>query len=169
MPLHCPCIALAPPGSRPWAQIDEQVTGLSSEVVGACHPCEVAVMNSLSVNLHLLLTAFYRPSARRHKIIIEDNAFCSDNHIFASQIRLHGFDPAVSLVRVAPRDGCDTIAHEDILAAIDLHGDETAVVCFAGVQFYSGQVLYSGWPKRQLVHLPFPLWSLCFCSHHPVI
>lgn len=127
-------------GSRPWARIDEQVTGLSAEVVGAAAPCEVAVMNSLSVNLHLLLTAFYRPNAQRHKIIIEDNAFCSDNHIFASQIRLHGRDPAESLIRVAPRAGCDTIEHADILAAIEQHGDETAVICFAGVQFYSGQV-----------------------------
>jgi kynureninase len=173
-------------GARPWAHIDETVTGLTATLVGAESADEVAVMNSLSVNMHLLLCTFYRPTDQRHKIIIEDNAFCSDNvrcrrnhsfamlisvrtlpctialahpraspltltkcrftpsaaaaqHIFDSQIRLHGRDPAASLVRVAPRAGESALRTEDILAAIATHGAECALVCFSGVQFYSGQ------------------------------
>ena len=73
-------------GKRPWATIDETVTGLNAQLVGAESPNEVVVMNSLSVNLHLLLTAFYRPTPTRHKIFIEDGAFCSDYHVVKSQV-----------------------------------------------------------------------------------
>ncbi len=98
-------------------------------------------MNGLTVNLHLLMISFYRPTAARHKILIEDHAFPSDHFAVESQIRQRGHDPARSLVTVAPRPGSETIDEGDLLAAIEEHGDELALVLLPGVQYYTGQVL----------------------------
>eukprot|EP00051_Salpingoeca_urceolata_P027694 m.482812 g.482812 ORF g.482812 m.482812 type:complete len:521 (+) comp22671_c0_seq1:159-1721(+) len=123
---------------RPWVSIDETVVAKSAKIVGAL-PHEVAIMNTLTVNLHLLMIAFYRPTFKRHKIIMEAKAFPSDFYAVTSQIKQRGFNPDESLVEVGPREGEETIREEDILAAIEEHGDTTALVMFSGVQFYNGQ------------------------------
>ena len=126
-------------GLRPWAKIDERVVELSAELVGAKYE-EVVVMNSLSVNLHLMMVAFYRPDAKRFKIVMEDFAFCSDSHVVASQIKLHNRTVDECLICVKPRAGEDCIRHEDIVKTLQEHGESISLVLFAGVQFYTGQV-----------------------------
>lgn len=123
---------------RPWVSIDQTVVGKSADVVGAL-PAEVAIMNSLTVNLHLLMVPFYRPTAERHKIVIESRAFPSDHYAVCSQISFHGFDPKTSLIEVHPREGEHTLRTEDILALIAREGSSIALVMLSGVQFYSGQ------------------------------
>lgn len=91
-------------GERPWAKIDEGVTQLSTHIVGAKHS-EVAILNSLSVNLHLLMLSFYTPTTQRYKILIEEAAFCSDHHIVRSQINLHGLNVDDALIQVKGHDG----------------------------------------------------------------
>ncbi|MEZ5230614.1 MAG: kynureninase [Acidimicrobiales bacterium] len=108
-------------------------------IVGAS-AAEVTTMNSLTTNLHLLMVSFYEPTPERHKILIDDHAFPSDHFAVESQIRQRGFDPSTSLVTVAPRPGAHLIEHDDILAAIEEHGDELALVMWPGVQYYTGQV-----------------------------
>jgi kynureninase len=127
-------------GELAWAPYHELATDPMAAIVGGL-PDEVVMMNSLTVNLHLLMISFYRPTARRHKILIEDHAFPSDHFAVESQIRQRGFDPATSLVTVAPRPGSETLDDGDILAAIAEHGDELALILLPGVQYYTGQVL----------------------------
>ncbi|MCL4131794.1 UNVERIFIED_CONTAM: hypothetical protein GTU68_064484 [Idotea baltica] len=98
-------------------------------------------MNALTVNLHLLMVSFYRPTQQRHKILIESHAFPSDHFAAESQIRQRGFDPAESLVLLTPREGEETLRSEDILTTIADLGDELALVLLPGVQYYTGQVL----------------------------
>lgn len=134
-------------GERPWAQIDEKVTSRMAEVVGARQD-EVVCMNTLTVNLHLLMLAFYQPTKTRYKILMEDNAFCSDFHALASQLRFHGFDPEDGLIRVrAPEHLPASEQHyrgglpmSSIEEALLKHKDSIALVLFSGVQFYSGQL-----------------------------
>jgi len=111
--------------------------------VGAL-PSEVVVMNSLTVNLHLMMASFYRPTPGRHKIVIEKKAFPSDIHAVTSQIIHHNFDPATSLVEVAPRDGEALLRVEDIEAVLAAEGDATALVLFSGIQYYTGQLFPMG-------------------------
>jgi kynureninase len=92
-------------GERPWVKIDEFVTPMMMEVVGAANEEEVACMNTLTVNLHLMMTSFYRPTEARHKILIEADAFCSDHHVVRSQIELHGRDNKDSLIELEARAG----------------------------------------------------------------
>ena len=127
-------------GDLAWAPYHELVTDQLASVVGA-GPDEVVAMNGLTVNLHLLMVSFYRPTATRHKILIEQHAFPSDHFAVESQIRQRGHDPADSLVTVGPRPGTDLIDDDDLLAAIEAHGDELALVLLPGVQYYTGQVL----------------------------
>ncbi|KAL8585702.1 hypothetical protein ACOMHN_022348 [Nucella lapillus] len=96
-------------------------------------------MNGLTVNLHFQLISFYRPTPQRHKILCESKAFPSDHYAFESQIRLHGYEPATSLVCMEPREGECTLRTKDILQKIEEEGESIAVVCFAGVQYYTGQ------------------------------
>ncbi|XP_021364292.1 kynureninase-like isoform X1 [Mizuhopecten yessoensis] len=124
----------------PWAKCDECLDADMAKLVGG-RPGEVAIMNGLTVNLHLLLISFYRPTAKRHKIMCESKAFPSDHYTFQSQIKLHGFDPETSLLCVEPRKGEMTLRSEDILAKIEEEGESIAVICFSGVQYYTGQVM----------------------------
>ncbi|XP_059906750.1 kynureninase [Gadus macrocephalus] len=126
-------------GSRPWAWAEETIEQLMGKVVGA-KPEEVALMNGLTVNLHLLLLSFYQPTASRHKILMEDKAFPSDHYAVESQIRLKGHDPKESMLCLSPRPGEDTLRTEDILEVIEEQGDSIAVVMFSGVQYYTGQL-----------------------------
>ncbi len=125
---------------RPWVDYHARPGGSMAKLVGA-QPSEVVVMNTLTVNLHLLMISFYQPTADRHKVLIEDGAFPSDHFAVESQIVQRGFDPATSLATVSPRRGEDTLRTEDIIAAISEHGPELAVVLLPGIQYYTGQVL----------------------------
>jgi kynureninase len=124
---------------NPWLSYHELFPGLLVDIVGA-KPEEVVAMNQLTVNLHLLLTTFYRPDKKRFKIICEAKAFPSDQYALASQVLLHGLKPEDAIVEIGPREGEHNIRHEDILQAIKDNADELAVVMFGGVNYYSGQV-----------------------------
>lgn len=127
-------------GHLAWKDYHHLVTEQLGALTGS-QPGEVVAMNALTVNLHLLMVSFYRPSLQRHKILIESHAFPSDHFAAESQIRQRGFDPSKSLVLVEPRDGEEILRPDDILAAIAEHGDELALVMLPGVQYYTGQVL----------------------------
>ncbi len=127
-------------GELAWEPYHELLTDLLARLVGG-HPSEVVAMNSLTVNLHLLMVSFYEPTPVRHKVLIEDHAFPSDHFAVESQIRQRGCDPAESLVLARPRAGEETLRREDLLALIATHGSELALVLLPGVQYYTGQVL----------------------------
>jgi kynureninase len=125
---------------NPWMPYHELLTASTSRLIGARSE-EVVVMNSLTVNLHLLMVTFYRPTADRHKIMIEANAFPSDRYAVVSQIRFHGYEPVDSLIEMSPRPGETTIRTEDIEAQIHAEGDRIALVLFGGVNYHNGQAL----------------------------
>jgi len=122
----------------PWVTVDETVVEGSARLVGAL-PIEIAIMNSLTANLHFMMVSFYRPTQARFKIVMEGKAFPSDKFAIASQIKFHGFDPAIAIVEVFPREGEHFISTSDIEAKIREHGDSVALVLFSGVQYYTGQ------------------------------
>ncbi len=126
-------------GNLSWKDYHHLVSEQLARLVGA-KPAEVAAMNALTVNLHLLMVSFYRPTATRHKILIEEHAFPSDHFAAESQIRQRGFDPASSLVVLAPRPGEYNLRPKDVLDTINQLGDELAMVLLPGVQYYTGQV-----------------------------
>lgn len=126
-------------GDRPWQLCDEVLIDQMAPLVGA-QSNEVALMNGLTVNEHLLLISFYQPTKERHKILIEDHAFPSDHYCAESQIRLRGFDPATSLLLVTPRQGEENIRTEDILQIIEEEGHHIAVILLPGVHYFTGQV-----------------------------
>ncbi|GMU00413.1 kynureninase [Corallococcus caeni] len=125
-------------GRHPWLPYHELLTEQVARVVGA-QPVEVVVMNTLSVNLHLMMVSFYRPTRERFKILIEGGAFPSDQYAVASQARFHGYDPKEAIVRLTPREGEDTLRPEDILEAIERHGKEVALVMLGSVNYLTGQ------------------------------
>ena len=124
---------------HPWVEYHEMFAQPLAKIVG-CSPGEVVAMNQLTLNLHLLMVSFYRPTSKRYKIICEAKAFPSDQYALQSQVAFHGFDYREAIVEVAPREGEFTIRQEDILAAIDQHKDHLALVLFGGVNYYTGQV-----------------------------
>jgi len=126
-------------GALPWTQYHKSLTEPSAHIVGA-RPDEVIVMNTLTVNLHLMMVSFYRPTSNRFKIIMEAGAFPSDQYAVQSQVKFHGYDPKEAIVEVMPRPGRMTLELEDILATIETHGAETALVLFGGVNYYTGQL-----------------------------
>lgn len=121
-----------------WMPYHEFLTEPMANVVGA-KPSEVVVMNSLTVNLHLLMVSFYRPSGKRNKIVIEKNAFPSDQYAVQSQIKFHGFAPENSLIELTPHEGKVCLRTEDIESTIEEHGDEIALILLGGVNYYTGQ------------------------------
>jgi len=122
----------------PWLPYHRLLTDHTAELVGA-KPLEVVVMNSLTVNLHLMMVSFYRPTGRRHKILIESGAFPSDQYAVKSQIYFRGFDPAASLLEMAPRAGESCIREEDIQCLIDAEGDSVALILLGAVNYATGQ------------------------------
>ncbi len=125
-------------GEMPWMHYHKFLLGQTAHVVGAKEE-EVVVMNTLSVNLHLLMVSFYRPTRHRYKIIMEAGAFPSDQYAVETQVRFHGFHLADAVVELSPRKGEHTLRTEDIVAAIEEHGHQAALVLFGGVQYYTGQ------------------------------
>lgn len=126
-------------GTHPWLDYHEYLAGPEARVVGAL-PEEVVVMNSLTTNLHLMLVSFYRPTARRFKIITEAGAFPSDQYALETQVRYHGLDPDQAIVELAPRPGEHTLRPDDVLASIRQHGPELALIMMGGINYYTGQV-----------------------------
>jgi len=124
---------------KPWWDYHERFGKPLGKVVGAL-PEEVTVMNTLTVNLHLMLVSFYRPTRTRYKIICEEKAFPSDQYMLQSQVRFHGFDPKDAIVEIRRREGEHNIRHEDILSKIEETGDALALVLIGGVNYYTGQV-----------------------------
>jgi kynureninase len=128
---------------NPWMPYHHFLTEQTAELVGA-NPAEVVVMNSLTVNLHLMMVSFYRPIRTRHKILVEAGAFPSDQYAVKSQIRFHGFDPATSLIEFGPRHGESCLREDDIEAFIDRKGDEIALIMLGGVNYATGQAFDIG-------------------------
>ncbi len=123
---------------NPWLSYHEIFTRQLSAIIGS-RETEVVVMNHLTVNLHLLMVSFYRPTEQRYKIICEARAFPSDQYAFESQARFHGLDPEEAVIELFPREGEHTLRTEDILQAISRHGDSLALVLLGGVNYYTGQ------------------------------
>ena len=125
--------------NKPWWDYHERFAHPLGKLVGA-KPSEITVMNTLTVNLHLLMVSFYRPTKTRYKIICEEKAFPSDQYMFQSQVHFHGFKSEDAIVEVKRREGEHTIRLEDILDKIAEVGDALALVLFGGVNYYTGQV-----------------------------
>ncbi|KQN38851.1 kynureninase [Pedobacter sp. Leaf41] len=125
-------------GEEPWMFYHKELKRLMAPIVGAS-PAEVCPMNTLTVNLHLLMVSFYQPKGKRFKIIMEGGAFPSDQYAIESQVKFHGFDPNDAIIEVFPREGEDTLRTEDILAKITENGEEIALVLFGGINYYTGQ------------------------------
>ena len=126
-------------GDMPWMYYHKFLTGQSARLVGTL-PHEVVVMNTLTVNLHLMMVSFYRPVPERFKIIMEAGAFPSDQYAVESQVRWHGYDLATAIVELAPRPGEDTLRTDDILQTIEKEGNNAALVMLGGVNYYTGQL-----------------------------
>ncbi|MEP2279273.1 kynureninase [Maribacter sp.] len=125
---------------KPWWDYHERLAAPLAKVVGAL-PEEVSVMNTLTVNLHLLMVSFYNPTKKRFKILCEEKAFPSDQYMFQSQVRFHGLDPEETIVELKKREGEHHWRTEDILEKIEELGDELALVLIGGVNYYNGQVM----------------------------
>jgi kynureninase len=125
-------------GEDQWLTYHKELSNLSAPVVGA-KPSEVIIMNTLTINLHLMMVSFYRPTKRRFKIIMEAGAFPSDQYAIESQIRFHGLDPSVCIVEIAPREGEHLLRTEDIVQTIKNQGNTVALVLFGGINYYTGQ------------------------------
>ena len=125
---------------RPWLPYHELLREPAARLVGA-QPREVVVMNSLTVNLHLMMVSFYRPTPQRHRIVIEDGAFPSDSYAVRSQASFHGYDPDEAVVRVRPREGEAALRTEDVADLLAREGESVALVLLGAVNFYSGEFL----------------------------
>lgn len=125
-------------GDSPWMFYHKELKKLMAPIVGA-KPTEVCPMNTLTVNLHLLMVSFYQPKGKKFKIIIEAGAFPSDQYAIESQVRFHGFDPAEAIIEVKPGEGEYILHTEDIVKAINENGEEIALVLFGGINYFTGQ------------------------------
>ncbi|XP_074598104.1 kynureninase-like [Brevipalpus obovatus] len=127
-------------GALPAALCDLPAKAPMAKLVGAL-PGEVTIMNGLTVNLHLMLATFYRPTSRRFKIMMEGHAFSSDIYAVKSHLNFHGYSPETSLVLIEPREGEQTLREEDVLKLIQKEGDTTALILLPGVHYYTGQLM----------------------------
>ncbi len=123
-----------------WIDVERELAGITGRLVGAL-PSEVTTANTLSIDLHLLLASFFRPSGPRRKILIDAPTFPSDRYVVDSQLRHHGLDPATEVVVVRPRPDEDTLRPDDLDEAIGRHREELAVVLLAGINYATGQAL----------------------------
>ena len=173
---------------KPWWDYHERFAAPLSGIVGA-KPSEITVMNTLTVNLHLMMVSFYRPTAKKYKIICEEKAFPSDQYMFQSQAKFHsqylGINPNDIIVEIKRRDGEHNIRLEDVLAKIEEVGEELALVLIGGVNYYTGQVFdmktitataqkkgaYVGWDLAHAagnIELQLHDWNVdfaCWCSY----
>lgn len=169
---------------NPWFSYHKIFTGRLAKIVGARNE-EVVAMNTLTVNLHLLMLSFYRPEGKRYKILMEAGAFPSDQYAVETQVRMYGYDPADAIIEMKPKEGAYLIEEEDILAAIEEAGDSLALVMMGGVNYYTGQFFdlkkitdaahrvgaYAGYDLAHAVgNIPLQLhdWNVdfaCWCSY----
>ena len=173
---------------KPWWDYHERFAAPLSGIVGA-KPSEITVMNTLTVNLHLMMVSFYRPTQKKYKILCEEKAFPSDQYMFQSQAQFHaqhlGINHKEIIVEIKRREGEHNIRLEDILAKIEEVGDELALVLIGGVNYYTGQVFdmktitaaaqktgaYVGWDLAHAagnVELQLHNWNVdfaCWCSY----
>jgi kynureninase len=169
---------------KPWWDYHERFAVPLSGIVGA-KPSEITVMNTLTVNLHLMMVSFYQPTEKKYKIICEEKAFPSDQYMFQSQVKFHGYDPKDAIVEIKRREGEHNIRHEDIIAKIEEVGEELALVLIGGVNYYTGQVFdikaiteaghktgaYVGWDLAHAagnIELELHDWNVdfaCWCSY----
>ena len=126
-------------GKRPWFHYHKFTKAMMAKIVGGL-ASEVVVMNSLTVNLHLMMVSFYQPTKERFKIITEGGAFPSDQYALETQVRFHGFNPDETIIELAAREGEDTLRTEDILSEINKHGNQLALIMMGGVQYFTGQL-----------------------------
>lgn len=137
---------------NPWMPYHEFLTNSMAKVVGA-KPAEVVVMNTLTVNLHLMMVSFYRPTPKRNKIVIEADAFPSDKYAAESQIRFHGLNPKDCLIELKARAGEVCLREEDIEEIINKQGEEIALIMLGNTNYYTGQYFdmkkISGWGHAQ--------------------
>lgn len=126
----------------PWLHVDDDVVPDMARIVGA-QDSEVAVMQTLTANLHLMLASFYRPTPTRYKILLESKAFPSDHYAIESQILHHNLLPSDAMVQITPPNPTSSplLTTSHILATIDAHASETALLLLPGIQFYTGQLL----------------------------
>ncbi|MES2380525.1 MAG: kynureninase [Bacteroidota bacterium] len=124
---------------NPWFGYHHLLTENAAKVVGAL-PVEVVIMNNLTVNLHLMMVSFYKPTATRYKIIMEAAAFPSDLYAMETQVKHHNLNPDEAIIELKPREGEHTIRTEDIIATINANADSLALVMLGGVNYYTGQV-----------------------------
>ncbi len=125
-------------GDEPWLNYHQQIESTLGKILGAREK-EITIMNSLTVNLHLLLVSFYQPNNKKYKIIMEGGAFPSDQYALQSQVRFHGYDPESAIIEIFPRRGEYILRTEDIIKAISNNADELALVLFSGINYYTGQ------------------------------
>jgi kynureninase len=130
-------------GDNPWLNYHHQLKQPLANLIGAKTE-EITVMNSLTVNLHLLLVSFYQPTNKRFKVLIEGGAFPSDQYAIESQVSFHGYDSSEAIIELFPREGEFTLRTEDIIKAIDQNANELALVLFGGVNYYTGQLFDMG-------------------------
>src|SRR5213595_3530025 len=123
----------------PWYSYHEALREPTARLVGA-NSLEVICMNSLTVNLHLMMATFYRPTKSRFKVLMEEPAFPSDTYAIKSQIVHHGLDPKDALVLAGPRKGEFTVRQEDIESALEKYGQQIAIVMIGGINFFTGQL-----------------------------
>jgi len=125
-------------GKEPWLSYPDHCIRPTAEILGAL-PHEIVVMNALTVNLHLMLTSFYRPTSDRFKILVEERPFPSDFYALSSHASLHGHDPARTIIRCRPRPGEETLRTEDIVSVVEQDGPSIALILFGGVNYLTGQ------------------------------
>lgn len=124
-------------GKTPWVDIDLPLVGPLANLAGATQK-EVAAMGTLTSNLNALLVSFYKPQGQKTKIMFEKHAFPSDYYAFLNMVKLHGHDES-HLVQLEVAPGKTHLELDDILEAIEKHKDELALICFPGIQYYTGQ------------------------------
>jgi len=168
----------------PWFSYHHFFAERLAKIVGA-NTDEVVAMNTLTVNLHMLMLSFYRPAGKRYKIIMEAGAFPSDQYAVETQVRMHGYDPEDAIIEITPSEGANLIADEDIINAIKEAGESLALVMIGGVNYYTGQFFdlenitkaahaagaYAGFDLAHAVgNIPMKLhnWNVdfaCWCSY----
>ena len=167
-------------GAHPWMAFPSLLAESSAAIVGA-EPHEIVTMNSLTINLHMLLASFYQPRDQRRKIVMEDYAFSSDAYAIRSHVAFRGRDPDKDVIRLKPREGEDSLRTEDVVAVLRERGEEISTILFGAVNYYSGEFMdiptitaaahdvgaYAGWDLAHAAgNIPMNLhdWGVDFAA-----
>jgi kynureninase len=124
---------------NPWLNYQHYFARPMSKIMG-CKKAEITVMNTLTVNLHLLLLSFYKPTTTRYKIIMEAGAFPSDQYAVETQVKFYGYNPDDAIIEIKPRDGEKLLRTDDIIKIVEENGDSIAVLLLGGINYYTGQL-----------------------------